>query len=58
MGPGGPPLVSTQYPPGTGVVNVNSPMQTLNSLPPGAANFSSAPGGTAPDFASFGFRAF
>ncbi len=50
--PGGPTLVSTQYPPGTGVVNVNSPMQSLNSLPPGAANRSRAPGATAPDYAS------
>lgn len=56
--PDGPPLVSTQYPPGTGMVNVNSPLQTLNSLPPGAANYSRAPGGTWPDYASLRFRAF
>ena len=48
--PGGPPLVSAQSPPGTGLVNSNSEPQPLGSLPPGAANFSSAPGGYQPNF--------
>lgn len=56
--PSGSPLVSTQYPPGTGVVNARSPMQSLNSLPPGAANWSAAPGATQPDYGSLTFRAF
>jgi hypothetical protein len=56
--PYNPPLVSTQSPPGTGIVNDNAPLQTLNSLPPGAANLSHAPGGTWPDFASIKLRAF
>lgn len=51
--PEGPPLVSAQFPPGTGVVNANSEPQTLNSLPPGAANLGSGPGATAPNFLSF-----
>ena len=56
--PYGPPLVSAQYPPGTGVVNVNSTVQSLNSLPPGAANLSRAPGATAPDYLSGTIRVF
>ncbi|GAC1340855.1 MAG: hypothetical protein NVSMB18_11790 [Acetobacteraceae bacterium] len=56
--PSGPPLVSAQFPPGTGVVNRASQPQPLNSLPPGAANFSSAPGATEPNFASLQFRLF
>jgi len=56
--PSGPPLVSTQFPPGTGVVNVNSPFQSLNSLPPGAANFARGPGSTAPDYGSIVFSVF
>lgn len=46
------PLVSAQSPPGTGVVNSASEPQPVNSLPPGAANLSSAPGATEPNFAS------
>ncbi len=42
--PAGPPLVSAQFPPGTGVVNDASTPQPLNSLPPGAANFARSPG--------------
>ena len=55
--PVGQPLVSAQFPPGTGAVNVASEPQTLNSLPPGAANFSTAPGATAPNYLSFAFKA-
>jgi hypothetical protein len=54
--PNGPPLLSAQFPPGTGVVNAASTPQPLNSLPPGAANYSSAPGGTHPNYATLGFR--
>jgi hypothetical protein len=54
--PNGPPLVSAQFPPGTGVVNTASTPQPLNSLPPGAANLSTAPGGVQPDYGSLGFR--
>jgi hypothetical protein len=54
--PNGPPLVSAQSPPGTGVVNAASFPQPLNSLPPGAANYSPAPGGTQPSYASLRFR--
>ncbi len=50
-------LVSTQYPPGTGVVNANSPMQTLNSLPPGAANLAPNSVLQSPDYASITLRA-
>ncbi len=56
--PSGPPLVSTQSPPGTGVVNKNSPLQTLNSLPPGAANLAPNSVLQAPDYASITLRAF
>ena len=56
--PGGPPLVSAQYPPGTGLVNAKSEPQPLNSLPPGAANFSPAPGATQPSYAAITFNAF
>ncbi len=56
--PPGPPLLSTQFPPGTGVVNSNSPFQSANSLPPGAANVSTAPGATSPDVARLAFRGF
>jgi hypothetical protein len=54
--PNGPPLVSAQYPPGTGLVNAASTPQPLNSLPRGAANFSRAPGGVQPDYASMALR--
>ena len=54
--PNGPPLVSAQSPPGTGLVNVKSPAQSLNSLPPGAANFSPAPGGVQPSYGSIVLR--
>jgi hypothetical protein len=50
--PNGPPLVSAQFPPGVGVVNQASTPQPLNSLPPGAANFSPAPGGVQPSYGS------
>ena len=53
--PGGPPLVSAQSPPGTGIVNDNSEPQPLNSLPVGAANISSAPGATQPNYFSWTF---
>lgn len=52
-----PPLVSTQFPPGTGLVNRSSPLQTLNSLPPGAANLGPGSMAVAPDYASIKFRA-
>ncbi|MGI4799023.1 MAG: hypothetical protein ACRYF2_11435 [Janthinobacterium lividum] len=51
--PGGEPLVSAQFPPGTGEVNANSEPQPLNSLPPGAANFAATPFATQPNFLSF-----
>ena len=51
--PGGEPLVSAQFPPGTGEVNANSEPQPLNSLPPGAANFADTPFATQPNFLSF-----
>ena len=54
--PNGPPLVSAQFPPGTGVVNAQSPAQSANSLPPGAANYSRAPGGVQPSYGNLGFR--
>lgn len=56
--PTGPPLVSTQFPPGTGMVDVNSPAQTKNSLPPGAANVARVPGGFWPSYGSLTFRTF
>ena len=56
--PGGAPLVSAQFPPGTGVVNGASEPQPLGSLPPGAANFSSAPGGYQENTLAYTFRAF
>ena len=55
--PGGAPLVSAQYPPGTGEVNSKSEPQPLNSLPPGAANFSRGPGGYQPNYLSWTFGA-
>ena len=51
--PGGEPLVSAQFPPGTGEVNASSEPQPLNSLPPGAANFAATPFATQPNFLSF-----
>lgn len=51
--PGGEPLVSAQFPPGTGEVNANSEPQPLNSLPPDAANFAATPFATQPNFLSF-----
>ncbi len=56
--PGGAPLVSAQYPPGTGAVNRNSEPQPLNSLPVGAANLSSAPGAVQPNYLAYTFPAF
>jgi hypothetical protein len=53
--PNGPPLVSAQFPPGTGVVNAQSPSQSANSLPPGAANYSHAPGAVQPSYGSLRF---
>ena len=53
--PGGTPLVSAQYPPGTGLVNNQSEPQPINSLPPGAANISPAPGATEPNYLSWTF---
>jgi hypothetical protein len=55
--PGGAPLVSAQYPPGTGVVNAQSEPQPLNSLPPGAANRGTAPGATEGNGLSWTFGA-
>ena len=52
---GGGPLVSAQYPPGTGAVNDQSQPQPVNSLPPGAANVSPAVGATQPNYAAFTF---
>ncbi len=51
--PGGEPLVSAQFPPGTGEVNASSEPQPLNSLPPGAANFADTPFATQNNFLSF-----
>jgi len=53
--PSGPPLVSAQFPPGTGSVNANSVPQPLGSLPPGAANLSTAPGATQPSYGQITF---
>ena len=55
-GPTAPPLVSAQFPPGTGHVNVQAEPQPLGSLPPGAANYSSAPGATQPQYLTRTFR--
>ena len=52
----GPPLVSAQFPPGTGMVNVNSPAQSENSLPPDAANVANVPGGFQPSYGSLILR--
>ena len=54
---GGPPLVSAQYPPGTGEVNSKSEPQPLGSLPPGAANIGPGPGGFQPNYLSWTFGA-
>lgn len=51
--PEGQPLVSAQFPPGTGDVNANSEPQSVNSLPVGAANFAATPFATQPNFLSF-----
>ena len=51
--PGGQPLVSAQFPPGTGDVNAASEPQPLNSLPVGAANFAPSPFATQANFLSF-----
>ena len=56
--PTNPPLVSAQSPPGTGSTNVNSEPQPIDSLPPGAANISRAPGATQPNYGSWTFRGF
>ena len=55
--PGGAPLVSAQYPPGTGMVNSQSEPQPINSLPPGAANIAPGPGATQPNYLSWTFGA-
>lgn len=55
--PGGAPLVSAQFPPGTGMVNANSEPQPINSLPLGAANLSTAPGATQPSYLTWTFGA-
>ena len=52
------PLVSAQYPPGTGMVNAASEPQPINSLPPGAANYSSAPGAIQPNYFSLKLGAY
>lgn len=54
--PGGPTLVSAQFPPGTGAVNDASQPQPIGSLPVGAANLSLAPGATQPSYGSFTFK--
>ena len=51
--PEGERLVSAQFPPGTGDVNASSEPQSLNSLPPGAANLAATPFATQPSFLSF-----
>ena len=51
--PEGQPLVSAQFPPGTGDVNANSEPQSLTSLPVGAANLAATPFATQPNFLSF-----
>jgi hypothetical protein len=54
--PGGPPLVSAQTPPGTGLVNSAMEPQPINSLPPGAAGRPRrGPFATWPDFFSYTF---
>lgn len=55
--PGGAPLVSAQYPPGTGIVNAQSEPQPINSLPPGAANSGTAPGASQANGLAFTFGA-
>jgi hypothetical protein len=52
--PGGPPLVSAQMPPGAGQ-SANSEPQPINSLPPGAANISGAPGAVQPTWFALTF---
>ena len=54
-GPGGPPLVSGQFPPST--LASNSEPQPLGSLPRGAANFGTAPGAYQPNYLSWTFGA-
>ncbi len=51
--PEGQPLVSAQYPPGTGEVNANSEPQSANSLPVGAGNYAATPFATQQNFLSF-----
>ena len=51
--PEGQPLVSAQFPPGTGDVNAASEPQSLNSLPLGAANVAPTPFATQANFLSF-----
>lgn len=54
--PGGPPLVSAQTPPGTGLVNSADEPQPIDSLPPGAAGRPrNSPFATAPDYLSYTF---
>ena len=53
--PGGAPLVSAQYPPGTGAVNDASEPQPVNSLPPGASNPGAGPGAVQPNYGSLTF---
>lgn len=51
--PSRPPLVSAQYPPAA--VSSNAMPQVANSLPPGAANISSAPNATEDNYLSWTF---
>ena len=54
--PTGEPLVSAQFPPGTGAVNDASEPQPIESLPYGAGNYSPGPGGLQPSFFNRTFR--
>ena len=49
------PLVSAQFPPSA--ESAASEPQPLNSLPPGAANISSAPGATHSAYLAWSFKA-
>ncbi len=52
----GPPLVSAQSPPGTGMVNDQSEPQPPGSLPPGAATSGTGVGQTEPSLLQHTFR--
>lgn len=54
-GPGGPLLVSGQFPPAT--ESRNSEPQPQGSLPVGAANYGTAPGAVYPSYLSWTFGA-